>query len=292
MPVTNSRNGSLMTLNQSLTAITDFLQNHVLFSLFACAVIAVAVVWLYLIAHEQFCRWRKKPVKSHLVIGVTSSLYEEALNPEIENQFRGYLSDVSKSAGAVMASTVSVADVQAEDVADILKKGSVDAVIVDGTTASTMSPEIELMSCYLSSLHSLALVFWDKSPHSISSLKDFAFYANNFTGVVKDSIEDHYLSRFKGIEVKHADSLTNTVIDLKLGIVRAILVKMTDADRIRREYKNARVIPISLQEKGFIQEERLAVLRANTELVREFEQAFATLRRKGTLKTVHKRWFK
>ncbi|MDQ5940335.1 MAG: hypothetical protein QG632_61 [Candidatus Dependentiae bacterium] len=231
------------------------------------------------------------PVRQVLSVGVVTSLIDDAISPEIGAAFDGFMRETIEILASRMGSTARIQPIKPADIEKALVDGTLDFVIADGNVALTFSSKVELMPCYVSSLSSLALIFWDKMPHHMLTLHDFAFYANNSTAVLRNSLEEHYLSMFESIKVKRVDTLTRLVVDLKLGIVRAGLVRMEQAKALKHDYSAIKFMPVSLQKQCFIQDEKIAVARANKDLIKELEVRTAGLRREGIMKKIHARWF-
>lgn len=250
----------------------------------------VGVVLVY-----RFWQHRKaqaaKPVRKVLSVGVVTSLIDDAISPEIGAAFDGFMRETIEILASRMETTARIQTVKPADIEKHLLDGSLDFVIADGNVSLTFSSKIELMPCYVSSLSSLALIFWDKMPHHMLTLNDFAFYANNATAVLRNSLEEHYLSMFESIKVKRVDTLTRLVVDLKLGIVRAGLVRMEQAKALKHDYSAIKFMPVSLQKQCFIQDEKIAVARANKDLIKELEVRTTSLRREGIMKKIHAKWF-
>lgn len=229
--------------------------------------------------------------KKVLSVGVVTSLVEDAISPEIGKAFDGFLRETIDILTSRMGSTAVIERVSPQNVEKALVDGQFDFVIVDGNIALTFSSKIELMPCYVSSLSALALIFWEKMPHHMMTLGDFAYYPNNNTAVLKNSLEEHYLSMFDSIKVRRVDSLTRLVVDLKLGLVRAGLVRMEQAKALKNDYGSIKFMPVSLQKQCFIQDEKIAVSRANKALIKELELKTTMVRREGIMKKIHAKWF-
>jgi ABC-type amino acid transport substrate-binding protein len=231
------------------------------------------------------------PARKELRIGVVTSLINEAITPEIEQAFQGYMRESMEVLGSRLGAAVSIKELAPYSVERALSEGSLDIVVVDGNSALTFSSQIELMPYHISSLNALALVFWDKIPHHMLTLADYANYPLNTTAVLKNSLEENYLAIFEKIKMRRVDTLTRLVVDLKLGLVRAGLVRMEQAKAIKMEYPAIKFMPVSLTNQCFVQDERLAMSRANKDFIKEVEQKISVLRREGVLKKIHSRWF-
>ncbi|MDQ5890277.1 MAG: arginine transport system substrate-binding protein [Candidatus Dependentiae bacterium] len=259
---------------------------------------AVAVVLLVgVVLVYRFWQHRKAtvasfaPARQVLSIGVVTSLINDAISPEIGAAFDGFMRETLDILASRMGSTARVQMIEPAQVEQALVDGTLDFVIVDGNIALTFSSKIELMPCYVSSLSALALVFWDKVPHHMMTLQDFAYYPANGTAVLKNSLEEHYLSMFETIKVRRVDTLTRLVVDLKLGLVRAGLVRMEQAKALKHDYSAIKFMPVSLQKQCFIQDEKIAASRANKALIKELEYRTTLLRREGIMKKIHGKWF-
>jgi len=228
-----------------------------------------------------------KPFK----IGLVTSLTDEAISPEIGVAFNGFMNETIDILASRMGSSAIIHKLAPEDVEQALNSNSIDFAIVDGNTALTFSSKIEIMPCYVSSLNALALIFWEKMPHHMMTLQDFAYYPGSGTGVLKNSLEEHYLAMFDTITIRRADTLTRLVVDLKLGLIRAGLVRMEQAKALKVDYANIKFMPVSLQKRCFIQDEKIAVARARKELIRDLEKHVSLLRREGIMKKIHAKWF-
>lgn len=231
------------------------------------------------------------PARRELRVGVVTSLINEAISPEIEEAFQGYLRESVEVLGSRLGSAVTIKEIAPHSVERALSEDALDLVVVDGNSALTFSSKIELMPYHISSLNALALVFWDKLPHHMLTLADFANYPNNTTAVLRNSLEESYLAVFENIKMRRVDSLTRLVVDLKLGLVRAGLVRMEQAKAMKLEYNSIKFMPVSLTNQCFVQDERLAISRSNKEFIREIEQKISVLRREGVLRKIHSRWF-
>jgi len=231
------------------------------------------------------------PARKELRVGVVTSLINEAITPEIEEAFQGYLRESIEVLGSRIGSAVNIKEVAPHNVERALSEGLFDIVVVDGNSALTFSSKVELMPYHISSLNALALVFWDKMPHHMLTLADYANYPLNTTAVLKNSLEESYLAIFEKIKMRRVDTLTRLVVDLKLGLVRAGLVRMEQAKAMKMEYPSIKFMPVSLSNQCFVQDERLALSRANKDFLQEVEKKIALLRREGVLKKIHSRWF-
>ncbi len=231
------------------------------------------------------------PARKELRIGVVTSLINEGITPEIEEAFQGYLRESLEVLGSRLGSAVVIKELQPHSVERALADGLVDLVVVDGNSALTFSSKIELLPYHISSLNALALIFWDKIPNHMMTLADYAHYSNNSTAVLKNSLEESYLAIFEKIKMRRVDTLTRLVVDLKLGLVRAGLVRMEQAKAMKLEYPAIKFMPVSLTNQCFVQDERLALSRANKEFIKEVELKISALRREGVLKKIHSRWF-
>jgi len=229
--------------------------------------------------------------KKVLNVGVVTSLIEEAISPEIAAAFDGFMRETIEILASRMGRSAVVCTIPADKVEQALLDKRYDCVIVDGNAALTYTSRVELLTCYVSSLTALALIFWDKIPHHMMTLQDYAQYPSNGTAVLKNSLEEHYLSMFDTIPIRRCDTFTRLVVDLKLGLVRAGLVRMEQAKALKNEYAQVRYMPVSLQKQCFVQDERIAVLRSNKELSKELEMYCAMLRREGIIKKIHAKWF-
>jgi len=228
---------------------------------------------------------------STLRIGLVTSLTDEAISPEIGVAFNGFMNETIEILASRMGKSAQIQKIAPEEVEMALNNNTLDFVIVDGNTALTFSSKIEIMPCYVSSLNALALIFWEKMPHHMMTLQDFAFYPGNGTGVLKNSIEEHYLAMFDTITIRRADTLTRLVVDLKLGLVRAGLVRMEQAKALKVDYTAIKFMPVSLQKRCFIQDEKIAVARAKKSLIKDLETHISLLRREGIMKKIHAKWF-
>lgn len=226
-----------------------------------------------------------------LKIGIVTSLVDEAICPEIGAAFEGFLRETLEILASRMGCSADISLVPASKVEVALNDKIYDFVMVDGNAALTFSSRVELLPCYVSSLTALALVFWEKMPHHLVTLQDFAYYPDNMTGVIKNSLEEHYLNMFDTIPLRRAESFTRLVVDLKLGLIRAGLLRMEQAKALKNEYASIRFVPVSLQKQCFIQDEKIAVLRTEKALLRELERRIITLRREGAMKKIHAKWF-
>lgn len=232
-----------------------------------------------------------QPARKVLNVGIVTPLMHEAISPEIEKAFRGYMRESIDILASRMGCVAEISVIDPEAVEHDLIDGHLDLVVVDGNSALTFSSRIELMPYYVSSLNALALIFWDKIPHHMLTLQDFASYPNNVTGVIKNSLEEHYASMFDTIKVRRVESLTRMVVDLKLGLARAGLVRMEQAKALKNDYAAIKFMPVSLTNHCFVQDERIALARNNKAFIKDLEVKVSQLRREGVLKKIHAQWF-
>jgi len=284
-----------------MTFVRQFLPDYLSGELSAGALLVIGIAVgsscalllgvLYRLVKKYVMGGGKPQIKKVLSVGVVTSLIDDAISPEIGKAFDGFLRETIDILASRMGSTAVVERVVPSHVEKALTDGQFDFVIVDGNIALTFSSKIELMSCYVSSLSALALIFWEKMPHHMMTLSDFAYYPGNTTAVLKNSLEEHYLSMFESINVRRVDSLTRLVVDLKLGLVRAGLVRMEQAKALKNDYGSIKFMPVSLQKQCFIQDEKIAVARSNKILIRELDSKVVSLRREGIMKKIHAKWF-
>lgn len=225
-----------------------------------------------------------------LTVGIIPA-EELAVAPEIGKSFTGFMTDVMSELGARMGRKVALQPAAADSYANELNNKEIDIMILDGTTAVSRAADVDIIPCHTTALSSLALVFWDKMPHHVQSLHDFAYYPYNSTVVVRNSMEEHYLSMFDTIRMQRVDSATNLIIQLKLGLVRAGLMRIEHVHCLKREYSNLKYVPISLQKRCVIQDERLGIARGNQDLMVDVEHYLAQMRRDHTMRHLHDKWF-
>ncbi len=278
-----------------LTAVMASIVNNqgganvlVLLGTIGCGLLVYGAYWFWQ-RRKAFSLLSKTP--QALRIGVVTSLTDEAISPEIGTAFNGFMNETIEILAARMGSSAQIHKVAPEEVEQALNNNSLDFVIVDGNTALTFSSKIEIMPCYVSSLNALALIFWEKMPHHMMTLQDFAYYPGNGTGVLKNSLEEHYLAMFDTITIRRADTLTRLVVDLKLGLIRAGLVRMEQAKALKVDYAAIKFMPVSLQKRCFIQDEKIAVARTKKALIKDLEKHISLLRREGIMKKIHAKWF-
>jgi len=216
---------------------------------------------------------------------------ESLLPAEISKAFRGFMVDLIFVLGKQVGRKVELKDIPKDRAEKALIEKDLDMVIVDQQRTLDESDKVKVIPCHTASLTSLVLIFWDRVPYHIVSLHDFMYYPNNTTVVLKNSLEDHYLALFKGIKTRRVVSLTQLVVDLKLGIVRAGLVRVEYAYFLKREYANIKIMPIALHKQCVIQDERLGLARDNQSLILEVESKMAHLRKNGTVENLYQKWF-
>lgn len=259
--------------------------------LFLTAVIVIGgACWL---AYRALMRWRAQRQREQnkpLRVGLPS-LEDFALSEEIGQAFRSFMSDVMTEVGHRLHRRVEVIELPAAEYEAALANKKVDAFVLDGTQAARASDKVDTVACYTTALSSLALVFWDKMPYHVQSLQDFSCYPYNSTVVVGDSLEEHYLSMFDSIRARRVESITDLILQLKLGLVRAGLMRIEHVHCLKREYGNLKYVPVSLQKDCLIQDEKIGVARGNQDLLVALEHTLAKMRRDDTVRRLHTKWF-
>lgn len=239
-------------------------------------------------------RWRDidPPITGTLTVGIpVSARPEEGVASKFDEAVSGFMRDMVMVLGAKMGRAVVVKELLSSEVEIALTSKRVDVALLDGNAAIARAASLEYIPCHTTMLTSLALVFWDKMPHHMMTIQDFAYYPYNSTVVLRNSLEERYISMFDSVQVKCVDTLTQLVVDLKVGTVRAGLVRLEQARVLRQEYSNIKVLPVSLNKRCVVQGEKVVVARENADLVTQVSKKMATLARTKSLDELHHKWF-
>lgn len=255
----------------------------------AIAAVGIVSYLTYVLAKKWYYRPRSKS-RAPLRIGMPKPS-ELGLSDEVGRAFFGFMTDVMNEVGRLLGRGVVLEQVSVKNFEDGLRKKDVDVMILDGDASINHSPDIEILACQTTALNSLALVFWDKMPHHVQSLQDFAYYPYNSTAVMRGSLEEHFISMYETIRTERVDTMTNLVVQLKLGLVRAGLIRIDHAHCLKREYGNLKYVPVSLQKRCVMQHERLAILRQDQDLAIDLERTLSRMRSRKVISQMYDKWF-
>ena len=202
--------------------------------------------------------------------GVTQAAEKDQLVSDHAHEF---IRDVMTELGSRMGREIAIAPIaDSSSGVDALERNELDIVVMDGISAMQRSTEIDVVSCQTHMLSSFALVFWDKVPHHVSSLQDFTYYPNNITVVLEKSSERRFLKQFSGIRTSPVESVTDFIIQLKLGLARAGLMRIEHVHSLRREYANLKYVPVCIHQHDALQGERIGVAYKNKALLGHIEK--------------------
>lgn len=245
-------------------------------------------------AYRLFANWRADQLRNQnkpLRVGLPSA-EDFGLAHAVGDAFRSFISELIEHAGHRLNRRVEIVTLPAKQYEQALTTQKVDLFILDGAQGAQTTSTVDTVACSITALSSLALVFWDKMPYHVQSLEDFSCYPYNSTVVMSDSIEDQYLSHFGDIRTQRVHSVADLILQLKLGLVRAGLMRVEHANSLKREYGNLKYVPVSLQkEGGSIQDEKIGIARNNTELRTALESVLAQMRHDDTVRQLHAKWF-
>lgn len=235
--------------------------------------------------------WRDvdPPISGTLTVGIP--VYADSDESAYEKATQGFIRDMIKVLGTKMGRAIAIAHIPAHEVSVALTSRRIDVAVVDGDTATQRSADLEYLACRITTLSSLGLVFWDKMPHHVTTVQDFACYQYNSTAVVKDSYEECYVGMFEALEVAYVESLTDLITNIKAGTVRAGLVRLEQAHVLRTEFENIKIMPVSLGKRCVMQAEHIVVARENSELVSLVRRTLERTHRTKALDSLKKQWF-
>lgn len=203
----------------------------------------------------------------------------------------GFITDFLGALGEATERQVVVTQVSASEMEELVHNKTLDCVIVDAFSPLVIKKSITSIPCSSSAVKTLALLFWEKAPFQVTSLSDFSHYADNMTAVVRGTFEEHYLSLYTGIRQRRLDSIDHVVADVKLGVVRAGLIRYEDAYGIRRLQENLKVLPIAIDEKAMIPDEFLCAPNGNLEVIELLTRGVAKLKSTNQMNELYQTWF-
>lgn len=204
----------------------------------------------------------------------------------------GFANDILKSLGHVVRRQIVLIEVSASEIEAQLHDGTIDCAMLDSRSESLlMSENLTAIACYSNSISSLSMLYWEKALQQVTSLDEYEFYGVNSTAVIRNTFAEHYLSLHTDIEMRRVANIDQMVAEIKLGTVRAGLLRFEDGFWAKNNYSNMKIIPISISPSSIVQDEYLCCSNSNQETVQMVSQAIRALERLGVLDEHYRQWF-
>lgn len=270
-----------------------FLYSAFSFQLMFFVTLSLGLIVVGIYAYRLFAQRRatqRRDRHEPLRVGLPAAS-DFGLADEIGASFRSFMAELLTQAGHRLHRHVQIIELPLAEYEQALTRKKVDLFILDGVEGARATSTVDTVACATRALSSLALVFWDKMPYHVQSLEDFSYYRYNSTAVVSNSIEEQYLSSFEDIPTHRVKSVADLIVQLKLGLVRAGLMRVEHVNCLKRAYGNLKYVPVSLQKECGIQDEKIGIVHSNTELRLSLEKVLAQMRRDDTVRHLHSKWF-
>ena len=121
-------------------------------------------------------------------------------------------------------------------------------------------------------------------------MQDFTYYPNNITVVLEKSSERRFLKQFSGIRTSPVESVTDFIIQLKLGLARAGLMRIEHVHSLRREYANLKYVPVCIHQHDALQGGALSCIQKQS-APGHIEKNLVKMRQDQTMRHLHDKWF-
>ena len=100
-----------------------------------------------------------------------------------------------------------------------------------------------------------------------------------------------FLEKFDFINKRELQTFSQFIIELKLGTARAGLIRFEHAYSLQKQYGGLKIIPVALDKKSFVQDEKIGILKENKQLIQDISFAVDKLKKNKTISKIHKKWF-
>jgi ABC-type amino acid transport substrate-binding protein len=204
----------------------------------------------------------------------------------------GFDIDVAKEIASKLNKKLVVKDMEFEGEILSLKQGKIDLIISGMNITPKREEEIFMVPYHGDTDSSLSLVFWEKIPSEITSLKDLEKFPQLKICVGAATTAEAYLNKFPNIKFSSFDGSLACLMDVKYGKSVATLVESDVGEYLQKEHPQAKLVKVPLLNNETISGCGIGINKKNEALPLQISEIIEDLKASGKLKQLEDKWFK
>lgn len=243
---------------------------------------AVGTIW----------RLNKKPAAGtgkELVVGMMSG-WPPFMSVNQRGEYEGYDVDVARLIAKRLGRELEIKDLGAVQTLFIaLEQGIIDMAMSALDRTQKRMQELNMVRYTDREYTSVALLFWQKVPTGIASLRDLA-NAGLTVCVEPGSGQEEYLNSVPNLSKKILPAITDMVMDLRFGKAAALVVEQQVARRLSKQIPELISLTEPLPAAFAVYGDGIALKKSNTVLAAQVTKAIEQLTQEGLLQQLAQKW--
>lgn len=224
-----------------------------------------------------------KEAKETLVVG-TSPDFPPFENIDENGEIVGFDIDLINEIAKEMDREVELKSMDFNGIVTAVQTGKIDLGISGLTANDERKEKVGFSEPYYYASQALLVKEEDKSIESMDALK------GEVVGSQLGSTSDDVIMEFKEIEAKQYNKVTDAVLDLKNGRIKAVIVEDSIAKAFDEKNEDvSMIVPENLNEEE--EPFAIAVPKEEEELLKEINEALASIRESGKYDELFEKWF-
>jgi ABC-type amino acid transport substrate-binding protein len=231
----------------------------------------------------------KEFVAKEFVVGTTSG-YAPYVSLDEKGEYVGFDIDLATILSKKLQCSLKIKDFGSMPALMLaLQQEKIDAIIWAVSITEERQKQIEMIYYQGEKVTKLPLLFWKKIPENVGSLQDLADQPNAVICVEAGSFQDAILQKRKGLTVKHVDTVTDALLEIRYGKSQATLVDPSLVSTLLAKQPELKVVDIDLNPS----EQSLGngiCLKKNSVLIEQVRLAISEMQIEGKIQELEKKW--
>jgi len=248
-----------------------------------CAAVMVTTVLFY---QSQ----RSYRADNALTVGVIIGYAPFAMLND-QGDVEGFDIEVARALAQALSKKLVIKDMDLSGLLLSLEQGKIDCVLTGLSITPEREKRIELIHYQGEPTTSFPLVFWDKIPQGVSSIKDLAAFPTATVCVEPGSIQEAFLhQQYPTLSLIHLHAMSDIVLNLQYGKVVAALMDPDIYPTLKKKSPQLVSLEVPLDPQFQSRGIGIGINKHNTSLINQVRSIIDALKRDGTLARLEQQW--
>jgi polar amino acid transport system substrate-binding protein len=237
-----------------------------------------------------FVAWQRVGTRLNeeaLVVGIAAG-YAPWISINATGAYEGFDIDVINAVAQKMGKKLVLKDLGSmTPLLLALQQGSIDAIIWGMSMTQNRLQKMAMVNYQGDITNAYVLLFWKAIPDGITSIADM----KDMTVCVEPaSAQDAVISKYPSIIKKYTEKVDDALLNIQYGKADAAFVEPTIAKKFKAKYPEIQMLEVPLSDEDKVYGVGICINKNKDALIKNVEQAVASLRQEGFLTERAKKW--